>query len=193
MIQSLGYTPKHIIEGHAVTFSELAEDDFTGIGVSCGGGMFNICVAYKSMPALSFSTSRSGDWIDQNVASAMGIKPAKASMLKEAGLDLMNPKNREEDAIAIYYRNLINYNIVNIKERFESAENMPSFPDPVPVVFSGGTSLPKGFIDLARSVFEELEFPIQVSELRMAKDPLNATAKGCLTAAMLEMAHQSES
>ena len=66
--------------GHAVTFAELGEEDFTGIGISCGGGMFNICVAYKSMPALYFSTARSGDWVDKNVANVLGIKPAKAAL-----------------------------------------------------------------------------------------------------------------
>ena len=191
VLKSLGYAPKHIIEGHAVTFAELADEDFTGIGISCGGGMFNICVSYKSMPALYFSTSRSGDWVDMNVAHALGIKPAKAAMIKEKGIDVMNPKNREEDAIAIYYRNLINYNLANIKERFVNSENMPSFNEPVTIVFSGGSALAANFIELARAVFKELEFPIPVKELRLAKDPLNATAKGALTAAMLEMSQQT--
>ncbi len=188
VLKALGYKPSHVIEGHAVTFAELGEEDFTGIGVSCGGGMFNICVAYKSMPALTFSTARSGDWVDLNVAQALGIKPAKAAMLKEQGVDLMNPKNREEDAVAIYYRNLIKYNLTNIAERFRAAENMPTFPDPIPIVFSGGTAMAGNFIELVRTVFKELDFPIPVKEVRLAKDPLNATAKGALVAAQLEMA-----
>ena len=191
VLKALGYRPRHIIEGHAVTFAELADEDFTGIGISCGGGMFNICVAYKSMPALTFSSSRSGDWVDLNVAQVLGIKPAKAALIKEKGVDLLAPKTREEDAIAIYYRNLIKYNLTNIAERFRAAENMPSFSDPITMVFSGGTSMAVNFIELVRTVFKELEFPIPVKELRMAKDPLNATAKGALTAAMLEMAQQS--
>ncbi len=191
VLKSLGYKPSHVIEGHAVTFAELAEEDFTGIGVSCGGGMFNICVAYKSVPALTFSTARSGDWVDLNVAQALGIKPAKAAMIKEQGVDLMNPKNREEDAVAIYYRNLIKYNLSNIAERFRAAENMPTFPEPIPIVFSGGTAMAGNFIELVRNVFKELEFPIPVKELRLAKDPLNATAKGALVAAQLEMASKS--
>lgn len=191
VLKALGYAPKHIIEGHAVTFAELADEDFTGIGVSCGGGMFNICVAYKSMPALTFSTARSGDWVDMNVAQALGIKTSKAALLKEKGVDLLNPKNREEDAVSIYYRNLIKYNLTNIAERFRAAENMPSFSDPVPIVFSGGTSMAGNFIELVRAVFKELDFPIPIKDVRLAKDPLNATAKGALTAAMLEMAQQS--
>ncbi|MBI2898659.1 MAG: cell division FtsA domain-containing protein [Planctomycetes bacterium] len=186
VLKQLGYTPHHIVEGHAIVYAELAEEDFSGIGISCGGGMFNICVAYKSMPALFFSTSRGGDWIDNNVATVLGIKPAKASFIKEKGVDLMKPKTREEDAISIYYRNLINYTLTNIKERFVAAENMPSFPDPIPIVFSGGTSMAGNFIELVRAVFKEMEFPIAVKELRLASDPLNATAKGALTAALLE-------
>jgi hypothetical protein len=192
VLKSLGYKPSHILEGHAVTFAELAEEDFTGIGISCGGGMFNVCVAYKSMPALSFSTARSGDWVDRNVAQALGIKPEKAAQLKEKGVDLMAPKNREEDAISIYYRNLVQYNLTNIAERFRSAENMPSFKEPISVVFSGGTSMAGNFIELVRDVFKKIEFPLPVKEVRMAKDPLNATAKGALVAAQLEMANQPQ-
>jgi transcription initiation factor IIE alpha subunit len=190
VLKSLGYKPSHILEGHAVTFAELGEDDFTGIGVSCGGGMFNVCVAYKSMPALTFSTSRSGDWVDMNVAQALGIKPEKAAQLKEQGVDLMAPKTREEDAISIYYRNLINFNVSQIAERFRAAENMPTFSEPVPVVFSGGTALAGNFIELVRDVFSKVDFPIPVKEIRLAKDALNATAKGALVAAQLEMANR---
>jgi len=193
VLRALGYKPSHIIEGHAIVFANLAEEDFSGIGISCGGGMFNICVAYKSMPALFFSTSRSGDWIDNNVANVLGIKPAKASMIKEKGVDLMHPKTREEDAIAIYYKNLVVYSLTNIKERFLAAENMPSFPDPISIVFAGGTSMAGNFIELVRAVFKDMEkeFPIPVKQLRMAEDPFNSTAKGALTAALLETAAAS--
>jgi uncharacterized coiled-coil DUF342 family protein len=192
VLKSLGYKPSHILEGHAVTFAELGEEDFTGIGISCGGGMFNVCVAYKSMPALSFSTARSGDWVDRNVAQALGIKPEKAAQLKEKGVDLMAPQNREEDAISIYYRNLIQYNVTNIADRFRNAENMPSFKDPISIVFSGGTSMAGNFIELVKEVFKKVEFPLPVKEVRLAKDPLNATAKGALVAAQLEMANQPQ-
>jgi len=192
VLKALGYKPSHILEGHAVTFAELAEEDFTGIGVSCGGGMFNVCVAYKSMPALSFSTSRSGDWVDRNVAQVLGIKPEKAAQIKEKGVDLMSPKNREEDAIAIYYRNLIQYNVTNIAERFRSAENMPTFKEPISIVFSGGTAMGGNFIELVKDVFKKIDFPLPVKEVRLAKDPLNATAKGALVAAQLEMANQPQ-
>ena len=187
LLRKLGYQPKPLVEGHAVVFSELAEDDFSGIGISCGGGMFNICVAYKSIPALTFSTSRGGDWIDKNVANVLGIKGARATSIKERGIDIRNPQDREEEAVEIYYRNLISYTLENIKQRFESAEGMPQFPEPISIVCAGGTSLVGGFIDVFKEEFANIRFPIQVKDIRLADDPLYSVSKGCLVAALSEM------
>jgi hypothetical protein len=46
--------------------------------------MFNICVSYKTIPAISFATSRAGDWIDKNVAQVLGIKTTRATAIKES-------------------------------------------------------------------------------------------------------------
>ncbi len=186
LLKSLGYSPKPILEGHAVVFAELAEDDFSGIGISCGGGMFNVCVAYKSIPALSFSTSRGGDWIDRNVADVLGISASRATSIKEKGVDIRNPKNREEEAVEIYYRNLISYTLENIKSRFESSSGMPSFPDPITIVCAGGTSMIGGFIEVFRDEFENVKFPLEVKNIRLAEDPLYSVSKGCLVAALSE-------
>jgi hypothetical protein len=175
-----------MLEGHSIVFSELKEQDFTGIGISCGGGMFNVCVAYKSVPALTFATSRGGDWIDNNVAHAIGMSPAVVCGIKESGVDLNNPKDRVHDAIVIYYRNLIQYTLETIKNRLESAQNMPTFLRPIDVVCGGGTSMITGFIDVFREEFEKINFPIDVATIRMANDPLKAVARGCMVAAIEE-------
>jgi actin-like ATPase involved in cell morphogenesis len=186
VLRKLGYTPKPLLEGHSVVFSELAEQDFTGVGISCGGGMFNICIAYKSVPALTFSTSRGGDWIDNNVSQAIGMPIPQVCAMKESGVDLMNPKDRIQDAIVIYYRNLIQYTLETIKQKFESAQNLPTFTKPIDVVCAGGTSLIRGFIDVFRDEFKKVQFPMEVNEIRLARDPLKAIARGCLVAALEE-------
>lgn len=186
VLRSLGYTPRALAEGHAVVFAELGEDDFTGIGISGGGGMFNVCVSYRAMPALTFSTSRGGDWIDKNVSNVLGINQTRAAMIKEKGADLLNPNGREEEAIAIYYRNLINYTLVNIKERFEADNSMPIFSDPIEIVCAGGTCSAKNFIDVFKDEFDKIDFPIAVKNIRMAEFPLNAVAQGGLLAALSE-------
>mgnify|MGYP001113734923 CR=1 FL=1 len=187
LLTKLGFTPQWIAEAHALVFAELADDDFTGVAISCGAGMFNVCVAYKTVPAVVFSTSRGGDWVDNNAAMVLGMKGPRVTAIKEKGIDLMHPKNREEEALVIYYRNLINYTLINIKQRFESAEGIPTFPDAVDIVASGGTSKPKGFIDLFTEEFKRIDFPLEVKNIRRATEPLNAVAQGCLVAAMSGM------
>jgi hypothetical protein len=148
--------------------------------------MFNVCVAYKSVPALTFATSRGGDWIDNNVAHAIGMSPAIVCGIKESGVDLMNPKDRVQDAIVIYYRNLIQYTLETIRQKLDAAQNMPTFVRPIDVVCGGGTSMITGFIDVFREEFEKINFPIDVANIRMANDPLKAVSRGCMVAAIEE-------
>lgn len=186
VLKNLGYDPRAMVEGHAVVFSELAEDDFTGVGMSFGGGMVNVCVSYKSMPCVAFSVSRSGDWIDHNVARVLGVNPARATFKKERGINIARPATREEEAYSIYYRELISYTLSRITDEFARAEGLPSFPDPVAIVCSGGTSMVGGFIEVVHDELTKLELPLQVREVRHAADPFHAVAKGTLMAALSE-------
>jgi hypothetical protein len=58
---------------------------------------------------------------------------------------------------------------------------------PVPMVLSGGTAMPRGFRDRFEKLLRESEFPLPLSEIRMASTPLNSTAKGALVAALAEL------
>ncbi|GAB4150079.1 MAG: hypothetical protein Fur0037_18490 [Planctomycetota bacterium] len=185
MLAKLGYNAHAINEAHAVIFAELAESDFTGIGLSFGGGMANACVAYKSIPCLSFSVARGGDWIDKNVANVLGVPRSKATYIKERGIDIRDPKSREEEAVAIYYRSLISYVLQNIKARFESGKNMPNFNTPVDIACAGGTSMIGGFIEVFREEFAKIDFPIPVARIFRAEEALTSVAKGCLVAAAI--------
>src|SRR3712207_9023027 len=48
------------------SFSELQEENFTGIGISFGGGMCNVSVSFMSIPMITFSVPKSGDYIDRS-------------------------------------------------------------------------------------------------------------------------------
>ncbi len=187
LLKKLGYAPHAINEGHAVIYSELADQDFTGIGISCGGGMFNVCVAYKTIPAVTFSVCRGGDWIDEHVAKVMGIPRTRVIDIKEAsGVSLSDPRNREEEAIVLYYRNLIEYVLKNLAHRFSLAQDVPRFADPVQIVVAGGSSMVGGFADVFQEELDKVDFPLQVAEVRRAEDPLTSVVRGCLIAATLE-------
>ena len=185
IIKKLGYTPHSMNEAHAIVYAELAEQDFTGIGVSCGGGMFNVCVSYKTIPAVTFSVARGGDWIDKSVSKVMGIQRTRATAIKESDVNLMEPRNREEEAVVLYYRNLIQYVLTNLKQRFQLARDVPQFTDPVDVVVAGGTSLVGGFVEVFAEELQKVDFPLQIAGVRRAEDAISSVVRGCLIAAAL--------
>ncbi|MDP2728071.1 MAG: cell division protein FtsA, partial [Dehalococcoidia bacterium] len=183
IIETLGYTPKGLNEAHAVIFATCRESDFSGLSFSFGAGMVNACLAYKSLPVLEFAVARGGDWIDEKAADSMGKGVPQITVLKEKEWDLRDPKKREHEALAVYYKELIKYLIDNLEDVFE--ENEPALIEPIPVVVSGGTSLVKGFIEVFEQELRSRDLPIEISEVRHAKNPMNSVAAGLLMAAML--------
>ncbi len=187
-LKTLGYTPKPIDEGLAIILSELADKDFTGIGISFGGGMVNVCLSFMSVPISKFSLTRAGDWIDQQVAMAVGEAASRVTAIKESSFDLtkVGTLSKIESALSIYYNDLIEYVIENIKQEFEKAGGMPGIVKPISIVLSGGTSLPEGFSLRFKEILDQFKLPIPVGETRIAAQPLNSVAKGALIAAIAE-------
>ena len=184
-LKTLGYAPKPINEGHAIILSELAEEDFTGMGLSFGGGMVNVCLSFMSVPIFKFSVAKSGDWIDQQVAMAVDETASRVSAIKESSLDLSKEGDlsKIESALSIYYNHLIEYVIENIKQEFAKARRLPRIANPISIILSGGTSLPKGFSGRFKQILDRLKLPIPVGSVRMASQPLRSVAKGALIAA----------
>jgi len=188
IIKSLGYEAKSLNEAVALAYIGLAEDELTGIAISLGAGMCNISIMYAGMSVLTFSTSKAGDWIDENVARDTGISRAKAQYIKEENnYSIFGNEERtmEQQAIKTYYEALIRYLLANIAKQFESTA-MPNFPKPVPIVLGGGTCMVKGFLEVFKEQFKQKEFPINISEIRIINEPLTAVARGCLVEAKLE-------
>jgi len=182
LIKKIGYTPYVIDEGLAVVYSELADTSFTGIGVSFGAGMTNVTAAYFAAPIVSFSIAKGGDWIDENVAKATGMSREQVCAIKESGFELKKEVElgSVEGALAIYYDQLIS-NIVETLAR-KLAEVTPPAVE-FPVVLAGGTSKPRGFKSLFEERLSEIGLPVNVSDIRVARDPLFSVARGCLIAA----------
>jgi len=193
-IARLGYTPKAINEAHAIVLSELGEENFSGIGISFGGGMVNMCLSYLSVPIVAFSVTKAGDWIDQQVALAVDETASRISSIKESSLDLSKETglSRIESALSIYYSHLIEYVIENIKREFEKSKKMPRIEKPMSIVLSGGTSLPAGFSDRFRAILERAKFPLAIRSVRMASQPLRTVAKGALVAALSDEAKKKK-
>jgi hypothetical protein len=188
ILTELGYSPQPVNEALAVVYSECVQENFSGLALSFGSGMTNVCLACNAMSALEFSLARGGDWVDRGAARAVGTTSAKICAIKEAGVDLAATKSREEEAIALYVQALIDYAMDNIIARFSSARGEILVPKPIPIVISGGTSLAGGFVDKFKERFElyRSKFPVQVSDIRPAKDPMTAVASGLLLYSQME-------
>ena len=186
IITNLGYDARSGNEAEAIVFAEAHNDDFSGIGISFGSGMTNVALVLNGISCMEFSVSRGGDWIDHGAANSIGSLQSRITEIKESGVDLMNPADRSQEALAFYYKKLIEYSLSAISKKFvQSGTNFPTNKS-IPIIVSGGTSKAGNFLKLFKKIFDKnkRKFPIQVSEIRHASDPLNAVAKGLLIQAI---------
>jgi actin-like ATPase involved in cell morphogenesis len=187
MLEGMGYEAKSINEGLAVVFSELEKENFSGIGISFGGGLTNVALAYLSVPVFSFAIDKGGDDIDEAVGKVSGETATRIRAIKEEGLDLnRKPKTKIEGALHIYYEDLITTVVESIQEALARTERMPKLDHPLPVVLAGGSALPKGFKVKFDRALTAQKLPIPLAGVSLGKDPLTATARGALLAALYE-------
>lgn len=193
IVGQLGYTAHPANEAMAVIYSQCAKENFSGLTLSFGAGMVNIALAYQAAQGMEFSLARSGDWIDAQSARAVGRTAAHMCALKERGVNLAKPKGREQEALVLYIRALIDYCLQNVVAQFQKVQNEVGLPGSVPLIVSGGTSMAEGFLDIFKQQFGAIKkkgFPIEVSEIRAASNPMTAVAEGLLVLAIEE--HEEE-
>lgn len=185
IIAQLGFKPQPLIEGVAVVYAECADSDFTGIGISFGAGMTNIAVVFKSVPVLTFSLTRGGDWIDENAAMSIGSISNRMTSLKEKddfSLNDFTAQNKKErrmrEALIYYYKSLIDYTTKNIVKELDNLTI--EFPSNIPIIVAGGTSMVNGFVEAVADILGNYEFPFEISQVKAATNQLTAVAEGCL-------------
>jgi len=200
IFNDLGYRAEPFNEAMGIIYSQCQDDQFTGLAFSFGAGMCNVSLAYKSVPVISFSVARAGDWIDEQTAMSLGTVSNRITKIKETSVDLLNymvggkKERRIREAIAYYYKEMIRYSLDQIKNKLlESADNL-DLPDSLSVIVSGGTSKISGFLDLFKQILNEYEdsIPIQVKDVRAADDPMTAVAEGLLVKAMSKYGKKEE-
>jgi hypothetical protein len=185
ILTDLNYQPVSIHEGLAIVYSELESSNFTGIGISCGGGLCNVCLAYLSVPIISFSIPKAGDYIDSSAASITGERANRIRLTKEDSFHFNGFfADKVHQVLGVYYDDMIRSLVTALKDAFTRTSNLPKFNRPIPMVLSGGTALPPGFRDRFEKLLWEQDFPVTVSDIRLAQNPLYSTAKGALVCAL---------
>ena len=188
VFKDLGYKNINVMtEGLAIIYSELADTQYTGIGMSFGAGMCNIVYSFMGMPIFSFSLSRGGDWIDAHAAQHTDETHNVVTTIKEkAGFSLYDSTNGIQQAISVYYESLLSYVIEQFKVLYERTpkKELPNVTMEMPIIIAGGTSLVVGFVERLKELIDD-EFPIPISEIRHAQQPLFAVSNGLYQAAQL--------
>jgi len=185
ILTELKYIATPIEEGLSVVFGELSNSNYSGIAISCGSGLCNVCLAALAVPVISFSIPKAGDYIDAQAALVTGELATRMRVQKEQSCVLNGLSgDRVNNALTIYYREMIMNLVENLRAQVSSTRRLPKFDRSVPLVVSGGTAMPKGFLEQFSAALNASDFPISLSEIRLSADPLNSTARGALMAAL---------
>jgi actin-like ATPase involved in cell morphogenesis len=185
ILSECGYSPRSINEAEALCYAELGDEDYTGIGISCGAGMTNVCVMLNGEPTVVFSTTKSGDWIDRMTAVATGEKDSVVQAEKEGGDFIIgeHTDNPVLSAVSSYYERLIDYTTKQLAMALSNHKSLPKFKNPLSIVIAGGTSQAKGYVEQFSKKIVENNFPLPIKVVKHASDPLHSVSKGCLIAA----------
>jgi len=191
---ALGINHTAVNEATAIIYSECRKEQFTGLAISFGAGMTNLSCTFKGIEAGKFSTAKGGDYIDRMVSESLNMIPNRVTAVKEKYLDLTgaidpNIQKKNErilEALYFYYESVMNYTIKKMITEFEKRIDI-EIDDAIPIIISGGTSLPNGFLEMFKNVFNKYQFPIKISEIRRAVNPMTAVAQGLLIKTMSDI------
>lgn len=186
-LQSLGYQPLAVTGGLSVVLSELADTRYTGIGVCIGSGVCDICLSYLAVPVVEYSLDLGGEVIDHMVARAVGEPLERVRAYKETEMHLARePRTRIETGLQIFYADLLCRIIDSLCQVLGTSDRIPRITSGIPLVLSGGAVAGPGALELFRKTSDGVALPVPVSDIRIAENPLQATACGSLRMAVEE-------
>jgi hypothetical protein len=183
LAKSFGLKAVPLNEAYAVILSQMDKaEDVTGLGFSFGAGLVNVCFVYKSMLLFEFSIDKSGDFIDTESARACGVSTSVINHIKEKELVLNADEftaSPEIRALIFTYRHVIKNTLKEVVRAFTNTSDV-NIIDPVPIIISGGTSIPEGFIEIFMEELEAANVPFEVTKVIPSDNRLAAVAEGCL-------------
>ncbi len=62
--------------------------------------------------------------------------------------------DRVNNALAVYYDEVIENLVKSLKENISSVQNLPRLKQAIPLILAGGTVMPEGFQDRFRAAFK---------------------------------------
>ena len=173
-----------INEAQAVAYAELQGNQLSGCVIDFGGGLVNVCYMLFGVPIFKFSIMNSGDWIDEQSSKHCGETIAFMNQQKHNNLDLSRePSSSIERSLVYHYQLMIEHALNQVILGIKAAGTKANPGKPIPIILVGGTASPKFFLEFFQKTLEKMQFPIAISEIKLAKNHLFSVAKGCYAAA----------
>lgn len=187
---SVGYNTKPVNEAMCIAYdcnpimkSDEGEQPISGITCSCGAGMWNIALCYKGLSLVEFSCTKSGDFLDEQVAKVTGISKNKVIKIKEKLLDLskVDESDRVQVALSIYYDEMISRMLHHINTEFKTKSS--EVDGEIELVLAGGSAMAPGFVDKLKQVLMKEGTGFKFYNVRLSDTPFYSVAQGaCIRA-----------
>ena len=188
--EKMGFDPKPVNEAMCIAYdcnpamkSDEGDVPLSGITVSTGAGMWNVALAFKGMSVVEFSCTRSGDYLDEQVALMTGSKKSKVIKIKEKllNLDKLDPNDRIQTALSVYYDEMIDRMVHHIGNKFQNISS--EMDGEIEIVVAGGTSMAPGFGERLRTAIKKSNIPFKIYRVRQSTTPFYSVAQGsCIRA-----------
>lgn len=186
--------PFSINEAEAIVWAECEDKGLSGIGMSFGAGMTNVCFSLYGMPVFTFSAVGGGDSVDRAVAKRCGIDPVVANIVKMGDEGSMPPidllktpsgaNEHIERAIIMHYNMLINDVVAAFGQYVRDNEKRVMESSKPDIIVAGGTASPNGFMKLLiERLDQENMKQFRFGDTRKADNNLHTVAKGLLRCA----------
>ena len=105
----------------------MSASNYTGIGISCGSGLCNVCLAVLSVPVINFAVPKAGDFIDMQAAAVTGELATRMRVQKELNFVVNGLSgDRVQNALTVYYDDVIQTLRIPCGPRFPPPSVCPS-------------------------------------------------------------------
>ena len=195
----MGYDAKPVNEAMAIAYdcnpvmkSDEGDVPLSGITCSCGGGMWNIALAFKGLSLVEFSCTKSGDYLDEQVAKVTGIPANKVIRAKEKQLDLnaVDNSDRVQSALSIYYDEMLDRMIHHISSEFK--DKTSEMDGEIEIGVAGGSSMAPGVCERFSNAMKTVDFPFKVYRVRHSKNPFYSVSQGTCVRARADFAKREK-
>jgi len=195
----MGFDAKPVNEAMAICYdcnpilkSDEGDVPLSGIMISAGGGMWNVAMALKGMSLVEFSCTKSGDYLDEQVALMTGSKKSKVIRIKEKqlNLDKLDPNDRIQTALSVYYDEMIDRMVHHIGNKFQNINS--EVDGEIEIVVAGGSSMAPGFCERLRSAIKKSNIPFKIYRIRHSTTPFYSVSTGCCLRAQADYSRKNK-